>query len=196
MNEKFLNESAQAHNDIELTGPADPENEEPVVGQDHGASKVTDLREGKIEATNTPVGPDAQAQSCEFCGRSFERRKGGGSKQRFCGTKCRQDFHAGKVPGTDQVSGGVPTIGTEQPDRDPDGDDDDYSNEFNWNTDDSVVLPYQQAVAIYFNHNNELVIRQEKAWNEEDDHIIIISEENVQAFLDKLTDACGIPSFP
>jgi hypothetical protein len=60
------------------------------------ASKI-DPMEG-IEAKDTPADLKEQAPSCEFCGRSFERRRGGGSRQRFCSTKCRQNAHAGKVP--------------------------------------------------------------------------------------------------
>jgi hypothetical protein len=39
-----------------------------------------------------------------------------------------------------------------------------------------------------------LVIRQERDWNEEDDAYIVISPENVGAFVDRLTDVTGVPS--
>jgi hypothetical protein len=60
--------------------------------------------------------------------------------------------------------------------------------------DSSVVLHRQSATAIYFNSDNSLVIKQEN-WPD-DDHCIIITESNIEAFLDRLTDICGIPSYP
>jgi hypothetical protein len=70
------------------------------------------------------------------------------------------------------------------------------SGEFNWLDDDSIVLRDQRATAIYRNHWGGLVIRQECAWNEEDDPFVVINPENIEAFLDRLTEVCGIPSVP
>lgn len=70
--------------------------------------------------------------------------------------------------------------------------------EFDWSDTDSdaVVLAKQLAIAIYFNKADDLVIRQEADWNEDDDTVVIVSKCNIEAFLDRLTDACGIPSAP
>lgn len=73
------------------------------------------------------------------------------------------------------------------------------ADEFDWHSEsdrDSVVLPEQRQTAIYFNRSGELVIRQEKAWDQEDDSFIYIGKANAQAFLDRLCDVMGIPSVP
>jgi hypothetical protein len=65
-----------------------------------------------------------------------------------------------------------------------------------WNKTKSVVCEQQDAVAIYFNSTGALVIRQQADWpHQEDDSIIIIAEHNIDHFLDRLTDICGMPSF-
>jgi hypothetical protein len=64
--------------------------------------------------------------------------------------------------------------------------------EFDW-ADAEIVLREQQETAIYFNRDEGLVIRQQ-CWPD-DDHYVIISKNNIDAFLDRLTDACGIPTF-
>jgi hypothetical protein len=39
-----------------------------------------------------------------------------------------------------------------------------------------------------------LVIRQERAWNQEDDPFIFIAPQNIMSFIDSLCDIAGIPS--
>jgi hypothetical protein len=67
-------------------------------------------------------------------------------------------------------------------------------DEFEWTNDDSVLVPDQRALACYFNKRGELVIRQERAWDQDEDNFVFIAERNIAEFLDKLTDICGIPS--
>lgn len=71
----------------------------------------------------------------------------------------------------------------------------DEAAEFDWMTDDSIVLRPQLAVAIYQNERGGLVIRQERDWNEDGDTFIVISPENIPAFIDRITDVAGVPSF-
>jgi hypothetical protein len=67
---------------------------------------------------------------------------------------------------------------------------------FDWGAaNEDVVLRHQLAIAIYRNALDGLVIRQERDWNDDDDTYIVISPENVDAFIDKLTDVAGIQSF-
>jgi hypothetical protein len=61
---------------------------------------------------------------------------------------------------------------------------------FDWNG-GTVIVPHQPAIAVYFNDSG-LVIRQQGA--DRDDSVVVIADKNVDLFLDKLTDACGIPS--
>jgi hypothetical protein len=71
----------------------------------------------------------------------------------------------------------------------------DDAADFDWFSDDSIVLRPQLAVAIYQNERGGLVIRQERNWDEDNDTFIVISPENISAFIDKITDVAGIPSF-
>jgi hypothetical protein len=71
------------------------------------------------------------------------------------------------------------------------------NEDFNWSDNDSVMLREQRATAIYFNTHGDLVIRQERHCPfEDEDPFIVINAENIAGFLDKLTNICGVPSFP
>jgi hypothetical protein len=169
-------------NVTELGGPPDPENEDPLAGQDQRASD--DL--SKIEATNTPAGSETQAPACEFCGRSFERRRGGGSKQRFCGTKCRQDSHAGKVPGTDTGthSASSAPVSAPNPYPQPSGHwSDTKGHQFCW-TDDDTVIREQSETAVYINPYNEVIIRQRPY--PDDDVFVLIKREYLPLLIRRL----------
>jgi hypothetical protein len=67
-------------------------------------------------------------------------------------------------------------------------------DDFDWAHDDSVVLRHQPGVAVYINQRDDLVIRQEGQYHPDEDVFIYISPNNIQDFIDKLTDICGIPS--
>jgi hypothetical protein len=76
----------------------------------------------------------------------------------------------------------------EAPDTDTD---DEGSHEFRWDTpedQESVVLAEQRAVAIYLNKRNDLVIRQERAWNEDEDAFVVIEKQNARQFAFKLCE--------
>ena len=59
-------------------------------------------------------------------------------------------------------------------------------DDFDWGTDDSVVLHEQRATAVYQNRFGGLVIRQEKTWDEESDPFIVIGAENTVTFMEAL----------
>jgi hypothetical protein len=61
---------------------------------------------------------------------------------------------------------------------------------FDWFDDSVVVLGEQPATAVYFNPKGGLVIRQRGPYYD-DDPFICINAENIDAFLDKLTEICG-----
>lgn len=69
------------------------------------------------------------------------------------------------------------------------------SDDFDWSS-EAVITPEQLAVAAYFNPAGDLVIRQERAWYQEDDSVVIVHRGNVASFIDKLTDVLGIPGAP
>jgi hypothetical protein len=66
------------------------------------------------------------------------------------------------------------------------------ADDFDWNNPDDVTLAEQRAVAVYRNRGGDLVIRQQN-WPD-DDSFIVISKQCEAEFIDRLTDACGIPT--
>jgi hypothetical protein len=65
--------------------------------------------------------------------------------------------------------------------------------DFDWSCDD-VVLREQRKTAVYWNTVGDLVIRQERTWDENDDPFMVIAAGNVQEFLDAICDRVGIGS--
>lgn len=62
---------------------------------------------------------------------------------------------------------------------------------FNWQTDPSVVIKRQPAVAIYF-QDGDTVIRQQAEWCEENDTILILADGHEHRFLDALCEHLGV----
>jgi hypothetical protein len=58
------------------------------------------------------------------------------------------------------------------------------AEDFNWNTDDAVILKEQRATAVYHNRLGELIIRQKASWDDEGDTFIYVTPENCNAFID------------
>lgn len=56
--------------------------------------------------------------------------------------------------------------------------------DFDWTTDDAVILREQRATAVYHNKSGELIVRQQRGWDEERDAFVYVSPENVTAFLE------------
>lgn len=142
---------------------------------------------------------------CEHCRTPFEPRSGkGGKPQRFCSQECRRAFHSesepqrGPTPPT-PIAENSPAV-PEQPEpiaapaaTAKDSEDFDWVSENN----EDVVLREQQAIAIYRNTYGGLVIRQhEGGFPGDHDTIIVINRENIGAFVDRLTEVAGVPSFP
>lgn len=66
--------------------------------------------------------------------------------------------------------------------------------EFDWADTGDILLPEQPETAAYFNARGDLVIRQRCYPHE--DKCIIVANELVDTFIDRLTDALGIASVP
>jgi hypothetical protein len=133
---------------------------------------------------------------CPQCAKPFTARSGsGGSKQKFCSTDCRLGFHnkpsvAQRSPACDAAT---PLVAVTQPaEKDAPAA---APNDFDWGNDEDIVLREQQSIAIYRNMHGGLVIRQERGWDQEEDVCIIVTAENINTFIDRLTDVAGIPSF-
>jgi hypothetical protein len=58
------------------------------------------------------------------------------------------------------------------------------AEDFNWNTDDAVILKEQRATAVYHNRLGELIIRQKASWDDEGDTFVYVTPENCNAFID------------
>jgi len=56
-----------------------------------------------------------------------------------------------------------------------------------WSRDNpDLVCPAQSAIVVYENNFGQAVIRQERAWDEEDDTYVIISKHFLQNVIDRL----------
>ena len=58
------------------------------------------------------------------------------------------------------------------------------ADDFDWDTDDAVILKEQRATAVYHNKAGELIIRQRASWCDEGDTFVYVTPENVTAFLE------------
>ncbi len=183
--------------------PADELLKVEKIGAEMAAESEATLAEGRLE--------------CQQCGEwFFKRAKSGGKPHKYCGEPCRRaadaerkanalnaperaddEKHSGM---SDATVGELVAIGLARGMKigesralataakpEP-------ADAFDWGADDSVVVPEQQAVAVYWNVRGELVIRQERTWDQDEDTFVVIARWNVDAFIDKLTDICGIPS--
>ena len=144
----------------------------PARRGDDGGALGTDLLGSTIGFENSPAKFQAQAgappiareQVCKSCGTSFVRRAhGGGKPQRFCSTACRTAFHA-NVAQRSPTCANVNDVGASQPPSEtkrtseaPEAD----GVDFDWSSDDAVVVPAQRAGAVYWNPRGEIVIRQQ-----------------------------------
>jgi hypothetical protein len=68
--------------------------------------------------------------------------------------------------------------------------------ESDWESDDSIVLERQMRIAVYFNKQGHLVIRQEADHGDPcadgEDIFIYVAPQNIAEFIDKLTDIVGV----
>jgi hypothetical protein len=132
-------------------------------------------------------------RTCERCGKMFvPRSQSGGKPQRFCSNDCRSSFHKEAQRSQRSPTCTLPkllpaVIEPPKPENAPRATPE-PSGEFDWSSDDSIVLHHQPAVAVYINEAGGLTIRQERNWDEDQDTIIAIAPESVSEFIDKLTD--------
>lgn len=63
------------------------------------------------------------------------------------------------------------------------------SDDFDWSaTNEDVLMPEQRATAIYTNNFGQAVIRQERAWDEDEDTYVVIDHANIPAVIMKLRE--------
>jgi len=58
--------------------------------------------------------------------------------------------------------------------------------DFYWNDAESIVIPEQAALAVYTNPRGEIVIRQKRSWDREEDHFVYFDKTHVATLIDKL----------
>jgi hypothetical protein len=63
--------------------------------------------------------------------------------------------------------------------------------DFDWSSDDSVIIPEQPAIAVYWNARGNIIIRQEAGWSDDQDCITVIAPANVVSFARRLLTVAG-----
>ena len=172
---------------------------------DRIAQEPRDVSQGGNQLNFGSCGPAVQpsldsaakagrSKICEQCAKPFEpRSRSGGKPQRFCSPPCRAAYHAserqrGQRSPTLDAPSTLPAVIQPEPEPAPAVD----THEFSWLENDSIVLREQPETAIYWNPYGALVIRQ--CGYPDDDRCVFITSENIQAFIDRLTDIVGVPS--
>lgn len=144
---------------------------------------------------------EPDCKPCEHCGQQFAPRKHGGGRSAFALRIAVTPF----APNTDLLRSRVvpqtparsqcrqrappaksPAAAPEAPEA---------SDPFSWSDTGNVILRPQRATAIYWGQNGDLVIRHERDWDETDDTYIGVNRNQIDVFIDQLTDIAGIPSF-
>lgn len=94
----------------------------------------------------------------------------------------------------DDAPANLPAVLEKEPTPAEPADSDHTGDDFDWLNDESVVLEEQPATAVYRNRAGGLVIRQQRAWDEEADPCIVIAAASIDEFLEAVINAAGIPS--
>lgn len=67
----------------------------------------------------------------------------------------------------------------------------DTSEQFDWFDNDSVIVPEQEAIAVYTNPKGAVVIRRMQRWDETDDQFFIIEARNAVDVAEAMLRAAG-----
>lgn len=59
-------------------------------------------------------------------------------------------------------------------------------NGFDWSDKEAVVVPQQDAIAVYANPDGELVIRRRRDWDEDEDKVIVVSALNISSLIEAM----------
>jgi hypothetical protein len=60
------------------------------------------------------------------------------------------------------------------------------SEDFDWADPESIIIPSQPAVAVYFNPRGEVVIRQESQYHPDEDHFVYVGRKNLRPLIERL----------
>jgi hypothetical protein len=154
-----------------------------LLAETNGAAIAVENFSDRATESSTETAISAK---CEQCARSFDPRKGSGGKPpRFCKPSCRQAWHAER-----NVAQHSPTCSDEietplvpvlpKIEQATSGD------TFNWMDPDDVLISKQPCTAVYLNRNNQVVIRQEAEWNQDEDPFVHFDMHNVPLLIERL----------
>jgi hypothetical protein len=137
---------------------------------------------------------------CEHCSKPFARREGsGGSVQRFCSQACRLAFRTdNRRSHTDASEQPTPPASSQRAELDSRADPTEKrspaakAEAFDWSQSEVLLPPVAMTAAYIDRDTGELVIGQDDPLN--GDPVIRIPSEEIDAFIDRLTDVIGIPS--
>lgn len=60
---------------------------------------------------------------------------------------------------------------------------------FDWSADNEDIVQHTvQGVAAYINAHGTITIRQERGWDEDDDTIVVLTNDSARALADKLRE--------
>lgn len=60
-------------------------------------------------------------------------------------------------------------------------------DKFDWSPENpNVIIRPQEAVAVYANPDNDIVIRRERMWDEEDDTFVVIPRNGARRFIEAI----------
>lgn len=157
-----------------------------LVSNGHELLAVPEQELARIERMNIDL------PKCPQCGEEFEPRQStGGKPQKFCSPECRKASHATAVPvpTSAPTSSPTPTVPPRpaptsawEPSPTPKQDDFDWSPE----DEEDIVLAGQRRTAIYRNTWDQVCIRQERDWNEDDDPYLLFDVKNVPVLIERL----------
>jgi hypothetical protein len=60
------------------------------------------------------------------------------------------------------------------------------ADDFDWSDRDALVIRHQNAIAVYRNNDNHIVIRCQKDWDEEEDAFIVIDRKYAREVIDAI----------
>jgi hypothetical protein len=60
------------------------------------------------------------------------------------------------------------------------------NSEFDWNDHSAIAVRQQDTIAVYANEANEIVIRRQKDWNEEEDSVIVVAPAYVTQLIETI----------
>ena len=68
--------------------------------------------------------------------------------------------------------------------------------EWDWKSNDSVIFPTVQGIAVYMNEHGDAVIRQESLSEAEDDAYIVVPQDRLDAVIQALASQKLARGFP